>query len=87
MTKLSKESSDLPWPKERGSVCGRLGETNEVQSSIPSHIKCFSTLDVKAYGSLRVKRCTMVLTSHRSNPTPNMEVMQEEQASSNHIIV
>ena len=38
----------------------QLNETNEVQSFVPSHMKCVSTLDVKIDGYLKVKRRTLV---------------------------
>ena len=41
-----------------------LGETNEVQSFIPSYIKRVFTLAVKIDGSLKVKRRTLVFTGH-----------------------
>jgi len=68
-------------------VFNRLDDGNEVQSSIPLHMKRFSTLDVKTDGSLRVKRHTMVFTSQPSNFEIDKEDEQEEVTSSNHIAV
>jgi len=45
----------------------RLGEVNEIQSSIPSCMKRVSTLDVKNDGSLKVKRRTLVITNYDTN--------------------
>jgi len=83
--KSSEELSSLS--KDRALVFGRLGKTNEVQSVIPCHMKRLSTLAVSTDGSLRVKKCTMVFTSHKAHPSPSEEVIEKEQASSNHITV
>ena len=45
--KTSEEGASLALAQEKGSVFGRLGEINEAQGAIPSHMKCLSTLDVK----------------------------------------
>jgi len=50
-------------------------------------MKRLSTLDVSTDGLLRVKRHIVVLTGHKPHPTPSEEVIENEQASSNHIIV
>jgi len=63
-----------------------LGEPNQVQSFIPSHTKCISTLDVKIDGSLKVKICTLVITSCDASSN-SKEKIKEEQASSDHVIV
>jgi len=73
--------------QQKTSVFGRLGKTNEVQSAIPSLMKRLSTLDVSTDGSLRVKRCTVVFIGHKAHPSPSEEVIEKEQASSNHITV
>jgi len=49
--------------KARSSVFNCLGETNEVQSFVPSCVKCIFILDIKTDGSLKVNRCTLVITS------------------------
>jgi len=85
--KSGEELASSPSAQEKGSVFGRLSKINKVQSVIPSHMKRLSTLDVKTEGSLRVKRHTVVFTGHRVNPGLKEELKQEEQASSNHIIV
>ena len=41
----------------------RLGEVNEAQSSVPSRMKRITALDIKTYGSLKVKRHTLVITN------------------------
>ena len=64
-----------------------LSKINEVQSSIPSCMKHVSTLDVKTDGSLKVKRRTLVLTSHGDNANLKEKTKEEEQASFNHITV
>jgi len=50
-------------------------------------MKCVSTLDVNMYGSIKVKRCTLVLTSQRANANLKEWIKEEEQASFYHIIV
>ena len=63
----------------------RLGELNEVQSSIPTRMKRVSTLDVKIDGSLKVKRHVLVLTGHGAKANSKERTKEEEQASSNRI--
>jgi len=65
----------------------RLGEINEVQSSIPSCINRVSTLHVKMDASLQVKRCTLVLTGYGANASSKERTEEEEQVSSNHVTV
>ena len=50
-------------------------------------MKRLSSLDVSIDGSLRVKRCTVVFADHKAHPSPSEEVIEKEQASSNHITV
>jgi len=64
-----------------------LDDTNEVQSSIPSHMKQFSTLDVKIDGSLRVKRHTVVFMGQQGNSDSSEKKGQENVASFNNIVV
>jgi len=64
-----------------------LGVINEVQSSTPSRMKHFSSLDVKTDGSLRVKRRTVVFTGQRKISSSNKEAEKEEVVSSNHITI
>jgi len=73
--------------QEKALVFGHLGKINKVQSAIPSRMKRLSALDVSTDGSLRVKRRTMVFTSNKAHPSPREEVIEKEQASSNHIRV
>jgi len=63
-------------------VFNRLGELNEVQSFVPSHMKCIFTLDVKTNGTLKVKRRTLVITSYKTNSNSKGEIKDEEQPSS-----
>jgi len=65
----------------------RLGEENDVQSSIPSHMKYIYTLDVKIDGSMKVKRCTLVITNCETSLNSKGKVEEGKQASSDHIIV
>jgi len=85
--KSSEESPSSSHSQEKTSVFGRLDKTNEVQSAIPSHMKRLSTLNVSRDGSLRVKRPTVVFAGHKAHPNPSEEVIEKEQASSNHITV
>jgi len=62
--KIGETSLSAPPSQKRDSVFSRLGKTNEVQSSIPSRMKCVSTLDVKVDDSLKVKGCVLILTGH-----------------------
>jgi len=50
-------------------------------------MKRLSILNVNMDGSLKVKRHTVVFTSHKAHPSPSEEVKEKEQASSNHITV
>ena len=56
----------------------QLNETNEVQSFVPSHMKCVSTLDVKIDGYLKVKRRTLVITSCEASGHFKDEMKVEE---------
>jgi len=64
-----------------------MGVINEVQSSIPSRIKSFLTLDVKMDGSLKVKRHTVVLTGRQKIYSSNEKSEEEQVPSSNHITI
>jgi len=68
-------------------VFNYLGEVNEAQSSVPSRIKRVLTLDVETDGSLKAKRCTMVITSYETSLKSNGKIKDEEQASSHPVIV
>jgi len=68
-------------------VLNCLGVTNEVQSSIPSHMKHFLSLDAQIDSSLRVKRCTLVFIGQQKNSNSNKEMKEEELVSSNDIII
>ena len=45
--KTGDKSSSLSLMRDKNSMFNHLGEVNEVQSSIPSCIKCISTLHIK----------------------------------------
>jgi len=55
-----RELLNPPSQEQKDLVFNQLSDGNEVQSSIPSCMKQFSTLNVKRDGLLRVKRHTMV---------------------------
>jgi len=50
-------------------------------------MKRVSTLDVKSDGSLRIKRCTLVITSYETSSNSKAKIKDEEQASSHPIAV
>jgi len=76
--KIDEMSSSSPSSQERDSVFSCLGEINQVQSSIPSCMKHVFTLDVKTNGSIKVKRCTLVLTGHGANASLKKRTKEEE---------
>jgi len=49
-------------------------------------MKCISTLDLKTGGSLKVKRCTLVITSCEASLN-SIGKIEEEQASSDHVTI
>ena len=59
----------------------RLGEVNEVQSSIPSRMKHISTLDVMTGGSLKVKRHTLVITNCEASSNSKGKIKGDRQTS------
>ena len=65
----------------------RLGEVNEVQSFVPSCMKCVFAFDVKTNGSLKVKRRTLVITSYETSSNSNGKIKDEEQPSSHPITI
>jgi len=71
--------------QEKSLAFSRLGVINEVQSSIPSRMKRFSTLGVKMDGSLRVKRRTVLLTCQQRSSNSNENSEEEQVVSSNYI--
>jgi len=83
----AEKPSDSSLEQEKSLVFSCLGVINEVQSSIPSHMKRSSTLDVKMDGSLRVKRRTMVLIGQQKSSISNEKSEEEQVASSNHITI
>jgi len=82
-----EKPSDSSLQQEKISAFSCLGVINEVQSSIPSRMKRFSTLDVKMDGSLRVKMRTVVLTRQQKSYSSNEKSEEEQVASSNHITI
>jgi len=50
-------------------------------------MKRLSNLDISTDGSQRVKRHTVVFTDHKARPSHSEEVIEKEQAPSNHITV
>jgi len=83
--KTDKKSSSSRLQRQKSSMFSRLGVINEVQSSIPSHMKRFSSLDVKTDNSLRENRSTVIFTSQQNNSNSNQEAEEEEVVFSNHI--
>jgi len=85
---MKEKQSPSPLSQEqKDSVFNRLGDRNKAQSSIPSHMKRFLTLNVKTDGLQRVKRRTVVFTGQQSNSDTNKGDKQEQVTSSNHIRV
>jgi len=85
--RASEKSSNSQLQHEKSSTFSHLGLINEVQSSIPSRMKRFSSLDAKTDGSLRVKRHTVVFTGQQKNSGSNEAAEEEEVISSNHITI
>jgi len=81
-----KSSGSSP-AQDGDSVFSHLGEVNEVQSSVPSCMKCISTLDVKTNGSLIVKSHTLVSTSDRTSLNSNSKIKDKEQLSSHAVTI
>jgi len=46
-----------------------------------------STLDVKTDGSLKVKRCTLVITNCEASSNSKDKIKDKEQASSNYVTI
>jgi len=83
--KTSEESSSSRLQHEKSSAFSRLGVINEVKSSIPSRMKCFSNLDVKTDDSLRVKRRTVIFMGQQNNSNSSNKAEEEEVIPYNHI--
>jgi len=81
-----KFSSSFPT-QEGNFEFSRLGEVNRVQCSIPSRMKCISSLDVKTEGSLKVRRRTLVITNCEANSTSKEKIQWDGQASFHPITV
>jgi len=80
---MGKKPSGSSPAQIESSVFNRLGETNEVQSFVPSHMKCVATLDVKIMGSLKVKRHTLVITNCEASSNSKDEIKDEDKVSFN----
>ena len=80
--KTGGKSSSSSLAQDGDSVFYNLGEVNEVQSSVSSHMKRISTLDVKTNGSLKVKRCTLLVSSYGTSSNSKAKIKDEEQPSS-----
>jgi len=74
----AKSLSSSP-AQDGNSVFSHLGEVNDVQNSIPSSTKCISTLDVKTDDSLKVKRCTLVITNCKASPNSKEKIKGDGQ--------
>jgi len=83
--KTGEESSSSRLQQEKSSAFSHLGVINEVQNSIPSRMKRFSSFDVKTDGSLRVKRRTVIFTGQQNNSNSSNEAEEKEVVPSNHI--
>ena len=64
-----------------------LGKLNEVQSSIPSRMKRIFDLDIKTNSSLKVKRCTLVITSYETSSNSKEQIKEDGKASSHPITI
>jgi len=84
---LGEETLGSSPLETENSLFNHLGETNEVQSFIPSHMKRVSTLDVKIDDSLKVKRRTLVITSCDASSNSKDKIKAEDQVSSNQIMI
>jgi len=58
-----------------------------MKSNIPSRINHISILDVTTGKSLKVKRCTLVMTSCEASSDLKEKIKEDEQSSSHPIIV
>ena len=63
-----------------------MGEVNEVQISVPSCMQRISSLDVKTYCALKVKRYTLVITGCKVSMNSKGKI-KEGQASSNRVTI
>ena len=81
-----KPSGSSPAQAE-SLVFNCLSETNKVQSFVHSRMTRVFTLDVKSDDTLKVKRCTLVITSSKASSNPNAKVKEKEQVSSNQVTV
>jgi len=75
-----------PSQEQKDLVFNRLGNGNEVQSSIPSRMKQFSTLNVKTDGSLRVKMHTVMFKGQPAIFNSNKE-REKQEVNSHHITI
>ena len=82
-----KKPLGLSVAQTESLMFNRLRETIKVQSLVPSRMKRVSTLDVQIDSSLKVRRCTLVITSCDANLNSKDEIKDEDQDSSNHITI
>jgi len=85
--KIGGKSSSSLLAQDGNSMFSRLGEVNEVQSSVPSRMKRISALDIKTDGSLKINKYTLVITSCEASSNSNGKIKDEEQASSHLVVV
>jgi len=85
--KIGGKSTSSSTAQDENSVFNNLGEVNEVQSSISSCIKCIAALDIKNDGSLKVKRCSLLITSCDASSNSKDKIKDEEQASSHLVTI
>ena len=79
---VGAKSSGSPPVQDEDSVFSRIGELNEVRSSIPSCMKHISTFDVKTDGSLKVNIGTLVISSYVTGSNSKVKIKDQEQPSS-----
>jgi len=75
--KASDKSFNSSPAWDRNLVFNYLGEINNVQSTIPSRMKCIFTLDVKIDRSLKVNRCTLVINSYVASSNSKGKIKKE----------
>jgi len=68
--------------QEENSIFSHLAEVNEAQSSVSSRMKRISALDIKTDGSLKVKRCTLVITNCEASSNSKEKIKEDGEATS-----
>jgi len=79
--KIGGKSSNLSPAQDKNFVFSSLGEVNEIQSLVLSRMKHIFTLDAKTDGSLKVKRCTLVITNCEASWNSKEKIKGDGQAS------